>query len=532
MAFYLAHAGTKLYKVDVNGVAVELSLPSGVTLSSTRRARFLILDRAIIMLHAPSRPIQIDPNLVVRILTPHAPTSGLSAAGSGVGSFTGSWTYVVTYAIRDGTRVLSESPESAETSVTVAGSAQFDLTNIPVSTDPGVNARRIWRTTVGGGDVFYLVGTIADNSTTTYADSTTDASLAVNDLLSDELGEPMGNSVTSEYFEVGAVWKDRAWASGNTTPDRAFFSGNLRPWEWSPDNYVVAKPAGQDLEGVSGYMPRRDELGIGKRRSLWKVIGSDPANFDMIRVAEGVGIWAPETALVIRDEGYFLGEDGFYKWGPGGLTNLSKERVHSWFTTDSYFNRATFSSAFGKFNQRFNTYELHLGAAGSDYIDRWVSFDLETGAWMGPHKTAAFTPSCGGVLEDDDGLVTPFIGGTDGIIYKCNQATFTDNGNAIDFDVTTKRHSQGDPERTKYWGELSVHTKGEAGGTLTITPSVGNLNATPGADISHDLTLTRERHRRIGVGRFVQFRFRNNEDDQGVELRGYEVDPVSDLGRR
>lgn len=532
MAFYLAHAGTKLYKVDVNGVAVELTLPAGVTLSSTRRARFLILERTILCFHAPSRPIMIDPNLVVRILTPVAPAAGLTGAASGVGTFTGTYTYVVTFAITDGTRILSESPESAETAVVAATNAQFDLTNIPVSTDPGVNARRIWRTTVDGGEVFYRVTTIYNNADTTYTDTTADAGLPVNDLLSDELGEPMGNTDPAEYFEIGTVWKDRAWAAGNVTPDRVFYSGNLAPWAWSPEAYVTAKPSGQDLEGASGFLPRRDELGIGKRRSLWKVIGSDPVNFDMIRVVEGTGIWAPESALVIRDEGYFLAEDGVYKWGPGGLKNLSKERVHSWFTSDAYFNRARFPYAFAKHNQRFNTYELHLAAAGSDVNDRWVSLDLETGRWMGPHLTGAFTPSCGGVLEDDDGLVTPFIGGTDGIIYKCNQPDFTDAGTAIDFDVTTKRHSQGDPERTKYWGEMSIHTKAEAAGTLTITPSVGDLAASAGIPISHDLTRTRRRLRRIGVGRFVQFRLQNAENNQGVEVRGYEIEPVSDLGRR
>lgn len=534
MAFYLAHAGTKLYKVDVNGDVTEISLPSGITLSSTRKGRFAILNRQIVMVNAPSRPIQIDPNLVVRLLTPKSPTTGPSVAASGAGSFTGTWQYVVTFAIMDGTRIVSESDYSDPVSVTATNNAQFDLTSIPVSTEGTlVNARRIYRTLVGPGEVLFHVATIDDNATTVYTDTTADTGLAINDTINDDLGEPMGNQLASERFEIITAWKDRLWALGNATPDRAFYSGLLQPYAWNlEDRYVTAKPEGQDLEGGTGFAPRRDELGVGKRRALWKVIGDDPDTFRMIRVAEGTGIWAPDSVDVIRDEAYFLGEDGLYQWGPGGLRNLSKERVHSWFTTNSYFNRAMFPLAFGKWNQRFNTYELHLCAPGSANFDRWISYDLESGAFMGPHKTDAFTPTCAGVLEDDDGLVVPFMGASDGHIYKQNQASFTDAGTAIDFDVTTKRHSQGDPDREKYWGELTIHTKNEGGGTLTVTPYVGDLEASAGTAISHSLASTRQRQRRLGIGRFAGLRFQNSENNQGVELRGYEIDPVMDLGRR
>jgi hypothetical protein len=533
MPFYLAHAGTTLYKVDVGGSAVALTLPSGVTLSSSRRGRFAILNRAVVMVHAPSRPIQIDPNLVVRILTPKAPTTGPTVTASGSGSFTGNYAYLVTFAIMSGTRLLSESPAPNQpATVTASSNAQFNLSAIPTSSDPGVNARRIYRTTAGAGAVYYLVATLADNTTTTYTDTTSDSALAVNDTLADDLGEPMGNASPAEYFEQIIAWKDRLWAFGNTTPDRVFYSGNLKPWAWDPESYVTVKPEGQDLEGATGFGPRRDELVIGKRRALYKVIGSGPDNFEMIQIVEGTGIWATESAVVIRDTVYFLAEDGVYSYGAGGLKNLSKERVHAWFTTDAYFNRATFPRAFAKWNQRFNLYELHLGAVGSDDLDRWVALDLETGAWYGPHKTDAFTPTCAAVLEDDDGLVTPVLGAANGVIYKQNQDAFDDAGVAIDYDVTTKWHSQGAPSRDKYWGELTVHTKPEAAGTLTITPRVGNLDAAAQTPIAHSLTAGTRTHRRLGVGPFLQLRFRNNELNQGCELRGYEVDPVSDLGNR
>jgi hypothetical protein len=532
MAFYLAHAGSKLYKIDVAGSAVELTLPPGLSLSATRRGRFAILNQQIVMVHAPNRPLQIDGTLAIRPLTPRAPTSAPTVSASGSGSFTGDWAYVVTFAIMDGTRLYSESPATDPVQVTASGAASFNLTNIPVSSESSVNARRIYRTTVGPGSVYYLVTTIANNTGTSYTDTTPDSSLPVNATLSEDLGEPMGNATPSEYFEVITAWRDRLWAAGNTTPDRIFFSGNLEPWAWNPEHYLVAQPAGQDLEGVTAFAPRRDVLGVGKRRSLWQVIGTDPSNFEMIRVIEGTGIWAPDSVVVIRDEAYFLAEDGVYKWGPGGVTNLSRDRVHAWFTTDAYFNRATFPNAFALFDPRLNAYQLHLSAVGSTDLDRWVTLDLETGAWFGPHRTDAFVPTCGALLEDNHGLVRPALGSAAGDLYLGGSPLFTDDGTAIAMEAHSRYHSQGEPDRAKYWGELSVHVRSEGGGTLTITPVVGDLSATPGAPITHAMTQERGRLRRLGVGRFCQLRFTHTGNLQGCELRGYEIDPVSDLGRR
>lgn len=535
MAFHLAHAGDKLYKIASDGTALELSLPAGVTLSTTRRARFAILGRNVIMVHAPSRNLLIDPNLVVRLLTPSAPLTAPSVANGGAGSLTGTYRYRVSFVITSGDVVYAESGLSPISEAIVMTADHVDLSAIPLSTDTGVNGRRIYRTAADGED-YFLVATIANNTATTYSDNNTDEEISLLPAETD-LGGDVPGSTDASWFEAVVSWKDRLWANANDFPDRVHYSGNKRPYAWAEDAYLTAQPEGRDLEGVTGYAPRRDELGIGKRRQLWKVIGTSPETFQMIQVQEGVGIWAPESCVVIRDEAYFLAEDGVYKWGPGGLMNLSRDKVHPWFTRDDTFNRTLFSSAFAVWNQRTDAYELHLAAAGSTDIDRWVSLDLKQLAqgnlvWLGPHKTAAFVPTCAAVLEDDDGLVAPYLGAASGKVYKQNSDTFSDDGSAIDFDVTGKFHSWGDPDRTHYFGELSVHSRIEAAGTLTITPRVGRLDAVEQPAISHDLTLGRQRLRRIGVGPMAQLRFRNNENNQRVELYAYEIDPVNELGRR
>lgn len=618
MAFYLVQSGDKLFKVDTAGVAVELSLPAGVTINANRRGRFAILDRTVAFVYAPSINLQIDANLIVRILTPTTPATAPAAAAGAAGLLTGSYRWVVTFAIMSGARVITESGPSDATDAVTLATQQGALTAIPVSAQAGVNARRIYRT-LNGGEDFYHVADITNNVTTTYSDNTSDEEAAADDLLDPDLGQPPG-ATTADYIEEIVAWRDRFWLMSHNTPDSIRFSGIGLPFAFSDSNEVSAKPVGEDLAGGTGFLPRRNELGIGKRRRFMKVIGNDENDFEVIGVSDEVGIWAPRSTVVVRDIGYFLAEDGVYEFGPTGLKCLSRDKVHPWFTTDDYFNRATFSDAFAHYNQRLDGYQLWLCSAGSEEFDRWVFLDLKTKNWYGPHKTAAFDgATCAAVFEDNDGLVVPVVGDSDGQIWRMNQPSFRDGDEAIDLDVLGKFHSQGDPDREKVWGPLTVFSKKESGGTLTIEARIGGLDARmgpvsittmtrgaqdvdtlisvvtvstaeehqfgDGADIEiadavetdyngtwtitrvdastftfqlptatpttpatgtitaedparraleHDLTLSRERLAGggLGVGQLCQLRLRESTIDQGVQVYGYLIDPVTTIGKR
>ena len=87
------------------------------------------------------------------------------------------------------------------------------------------------------------------------------------------------------------------------------------------------------------------------------------------------------------------------------------------------------------------------------------------------------------------------------------------------------------PDIQKYFGQLALISKIQSAGTLTITPYVGGLDASAGTAISADMTLGRERLRRLGTGRFVQLNLTNSTAAQDQELYGYELE-FSELGRR
>lgn len=104
------------------------------------------------------------------------PSSTMAAAAvSGSGLAVGAYSYRVTFVLDGVETGLSEPAANATTTV---GNQQVNLSSIPTYTGPRTcSARNIYRTPVGGENLLYLVASINDNTTTTYSDTTPDASL-------------------------------------------------------------------------------------------------------------------------------------------------------------------------------------------------------------------------------------------------------------------------------------------------------------------------------------------------------------------
>lgn len=478
-------AGGDLIRVAPDGTQLPLPLPPGVTVSTYRKVRGAVLNRRILLVNGVSRNIQLNANLIARILTPRPPQSAPTVATGGGGAVTGTYRWRYTFAVTEGENVIAES-EMSDASADLTLTANQTTVTIATSTDTAVNARRIYRTADGPGDVYYLVAQVSNNSATSYTDNSTDESLEL--FPAEDLGSPPGFT-EQDRMEMIAVWRDRAWGPSATYPDRLYFSGNRLQYAWP--NYVVVQPEGEDTFGVTGLAPRRDELMVGRRRALWSIVGDTPTRFQAIRRAEGVGIWATDSTVVIRNTLFFLAEDGVYTWGDEGLVCISRlGNVEEWFKSSTYFNPEYFTEAVGVWNQQEDTYDLFLPAAGATVLNRWVSYDIQNRCWYGPHRTAAVT-SIGAVvnLEGTDDRIDPYLGADDGALYRMNRATRTDGAStAITARAEGPHHHEGRPDDTKVWGRLTLHTKEETAGTLTVERRVGELDAVAGPQSVSSIT--------------------------------------------
>jgi len=175
------------------------------------------------------------------------PDSPSTAQGAGAG-LTGAYQYKVTYQIDDYQEGSVSDPSPARTvadkSITVT---------IPVSANTRVTARKIYRT-LDGGSVYYLLTTISDNTTTTYADTTVDADLGT------DLG-PTDYDAPGTYKYL-CLHKSRVFLGYNDTYKSRVIYSDIRSGLSYPDvfpaaNYFdILRDNGEDVIG-----PFEDQFG-------------------------------------------------------------------------------------------------------------------------------------------------------------------------------------------------------------------------------------------------------------------------------
>lgn len=534
----LVQAGDKLYGMGTDGSHTEITIPAGITIDTTRKLRAAILNRIVMIVNAPTVNLTVDSTATAREMVPRTPPMPPTlAAGAGTG-LTGVFKVRFSYGVKDRYgRVLAESPLSPEATITLANTG-LAVSAITPSTQAGVNCRFIYRTTTGG-DVFFRWADLDDNVITTFDSNMGDAGLSLLPTLNSLLGMPPGSS-GGMRMKLITQWKSNLWGVSDNASEIDYlrYCVAQQPWAWPDTQYLPIPKVGDTTEGITALMPRRDDLGVFKRGSAHKIVGDDDASYQRVTITEGAGLVAPDSVQVIRNIGYGLGEDGVYQLDDDGFRNISKDQVNEWFSSNNYFDRSRFPYAEGRWNPALNMYELHLSSPGSTELDRWVGYDYEKKKWLGPHKTAAFTPKCASLVLNAAGSPIPLMGGSNGFVYTMNNALRTDDtDSAIDFDVVTV-HTCNTPDIEKIFEQMDVLTEPEAGGVLTVTPTLTVQPENPGdpttieqEPLNYDLRLGRERGEVIGgPGRILQLRWRQNTKGKSLTLKGAEL-PYFELGR-
>jgi hypothetical protein len=531
MADYLVQSGTKLYKVTPGGVATELTLPSGVTLRA-ERSRFAQLAKNTVMVGSPTRSLWINEDFTVRTQTLRPPAYAPILSATGSGSLSGSFRVRVSFYVADADdNIILESPlgPPSEASATLA-SQLLKCQAIPLSGDSLTGlGRRLYRTTTGPGSVYYPWLDLGNNTATDAADDLSDAALILLPAVTTLVNPP--GTTPGDSARLITVWKNRLFLCGEEDIDVVHFSEDGSFYQFLDGNDFPVKPLNQNARGLVAFAARRDELGLFKTNVAWKLVGSSPANWDQLKIAEQIGCVSQDSVVIIKDVAYWLGRDGVYSWGPEGLAPITRERVHPWFTTNDVFNREAFENSFAAYNPVLDTYELFLPATGGTAINRWVSYSLARKTWMGPHKTGGFTPSFAFNVDDATDQQIPLVCGTNGTLYAMNSELARDGANtSIDFDVDLAHLHIDVPDDIKHFGEMGARARVESGGVLTITPSVGELDAPAGAPIAFALTEGRLRARILGNGRFARLNINQNTVNVAVRLYGCEV-PYHVIGR-
>ncbi len=533
MAFTIFQAGSTLYGMDPRGSLTALTLPTGVVLDSTISARFAVFGNYVVLVNSASRPITVDANLNVRLLTPSAPVSKPVLTGPSSGTLSGTFKVKQTFVVFDQFgQLIGESDFGPEADAVTIVSKLLHAASLNVSGDR-VSATRLYRTTDGTAVYFKWID-LDGNTQTTIDDDVSDAGLAT--LAAPRLGTAPDMSMIAEF-------RRRLLGVAKATPDYLNYSEVGAMYAWPTDNVQPAPRFGSDNRGITGFLRRRDALGIGRENGLYQFTGTSDADFRFVNISEDAGIESADSVAVYKNTAFFVWKDGLYTWDENGLNNISDGKVRKWFTRDSTFNLSRLKNSFGHIDPIRKKYRLFLASAGSIIEDCWIEYDFVTGKFWGPHTSHAMNPSAAFRFAAPSGLSIPIVGATDGYLRLDRKRRTDDAGTAIDFDVVTNRDDASSTFEAslsayeKYFGELSVYTKPQPnGGTLKIQSVAGEADRLrtdvyPQPDHA-DLTKSYNRMGRVGLGKAMRLRFRNNEVDTDTVLRGYEVDPVYLVGRR
>jgi len=249
---------------------------------------------------------------------PVAPTGAPICAAGSSDAFgpNGTYQFYVTFELSDDSLESNPGPGSTPIALTLQ---DCNLTVIPlcgVSPPTGLTWKRNIYASGGELGQAYLVGTINDNTTTTFT-------ATMNDLAATNQGivMPLNNDPPpAASGAVGPYFSRLIAFSTADHPNRLFWTDPNLPqyWPGSTDeaegNWV---DVGQDGEPIVWCTLHINVLMIYKERSIWRLVG-DPDTGTLEQVEEGTGLVGPWAVASADAVDYFI--------APGGLrkSNLDK----------------------------------------------------------------------------------------------------------------------------------------------------------------------------------------------------------------
>lgn len=226
------------------------------------------------------------------------PTVGtLSGAAGAGGTANGTYELRVSYYNANTGHESSISNTSIAT-VTVA-SKKIDVSNIPVSSDTQVTARRLYIRNTSTMSDFYLAGTVGDNTSTTHTIDFIDANLiTVAPTTSSNDCPPAGAKVICWHGS-------RMFAA---TTGLLYYSEIDKPEAFDAANYLSINA--DDGQTIVGLLSAFESLIIFKTNSVYGLFGTAPSNWEVRQIVPNIGCSSHRTICMANGIAYWLSEFG------------------------------------------------------------------------------------------------------------------------------------------------------------------------------------------------------------------------------
>lgn len=239
-----------------------------------------------------------------------APNAAPSVATGGAGSnLTGDYRWLVVY--KDSTDDVRGAASAASTSTAFTADAA-SLSSIPVSTNPRVSHKEIYRTKNRGQAPYFLVTTIT-NATTTYVDNVADTALTTE---LDAGGQLPACRILAPYNGV-------LYGLNNPSGDNYSTAYPSLPGRWeeflASDAFEIG---GADGQQITGAYVVRNQLIVFRESSIFHVTGTSKRNRNVQEINSAVGMRWPFAGVQVGDQILFAGQSGFYVYDSATVTKL------------------------------------------------------------------------------------------------------------------------------------------------------------------------------------------------------------------
>src|SRR5882757_1739199 len=270
-------------------------------------------------------------------VTAYQQTVGFVAGTGTAGTLTGTYTWKLTFVGTNG----EESDASLPSSTIILSTQQGTLTGIPLG-DGRTASRNIYRKGFATGTpltLYYLVGSIPDNTTTVYSDNLTDiaATTAGTILAGDVPGDFPNSRLGNLQVRFPVYHYDRVFWVNQNQSNQVIWSKPLDGFAYPVVNFFNVGDSKPIVRLISIF----GELIIIKTDSIWRLTGTDETSFDLTQTPSSVGTDMPFTIVALPDKILFANRWGL--WVFNGYTSQPlTTKLDLWFKQDDRTNEELF----------------------------------------------------------------------------------------------------------------------------------------------------------------------------------------------
>jgi hypothetical protein len=375
---------------------------------------------------------------------------------SGSGNFfsSGAYQYKVTYVSKYG-HESNAGPASPSTSV--SNNTSIELSNIPVSTDPQITGRRLYRT-VAGGSVFLFLDEIQNNTSQKYSDVTSDANLGNS--TPPQAGDFSDDNSPPPQAGIVRRWKRTIFMAGDPqNPETLFFSEDDEPESFPLLNAF-------QLDGkITAIYETYSALIVETETGKWQVVGDNP-DFSVDKIIDNMGCVGRRAAGNTRLIGYAVDRDGMRLFDGNSPLKIS-EPIRDKYDSDIVKSNIELMHTVHSRNRNVILQFNPDATAGIPEYNNIFAYNYSIDDPTAGYWTTIELPSTADLnfidaaeIEDSNGDFHLYAAGDDGMVYELFEDTARDWVDAVGTKYAVRTRF-----RTPYLrlGEMGMESEGVTG---------------------------------------------------------------------